>query len=67
MTGLSVPHVALLGQSVWEGSLPTTALVSAMKRKDPLQGGRLRTKQDMLWGRDRLTVKEKPQVCGEVL
>lgn len=59
--GLSVPHTALLGQGVWEGSLPAT-VVSAVKCKAPMQGGRLRAKQDMLWGREGLTVKEKTQV-----
>jgi len=33
-----------------------------MKRKALMQRRRLKVKQDMLWGREGLTVKEKPQV-----
>ena len=61
--GLSVPHMVLLGQGVWEGSLPAT-VASAMELKPLMQGRRVTAKQDMLWGREGLA---RPQQAGEAL
>lgn len=54
--GLACPSHRAAGLGVWEGSLPTTA-APVVKHKDPMQGGRLRVKQNMLWGREEMTMK----------
>lgn len=58
--GLSPSDIAA-GQGVWEGSLFAT-VVTAEKCKALMQGARWSVKQNLLWSREELTVKEKLQV-----
>lgn len=58
-----IPHMALLEQGVWGGSLPITVL-PAMQHKAPVLGQRLKVKQDTVGQRGTDCERQAPRRLG---